>query len=214
MEEIIIKAVRRDVIGKQVKALRREGKLPAVLYGRHITPTPILMELRESSRILAQSSSSSLITIDLGDEKHVALVREKQRNFLTGGLLHVDFQAVSMLEKLRTNVSINFEGESPAVKTFNAIVMTELSEVEVECLPNDLPSQFSVDISGLTEIGSAIYVKDLDVPDAVEILEDPDAIVVVITAPAYEEEVVAEAETPLAAEPEVIEKGKKEEEEF
>jgi large subunit ribosomal protein L25 len=214
MEEIIIKAVRRDVIGKQVKALRREGKLPAVLYGRHITPTPILMELRESSRILAQSSSSSLITIDLGDEKHVALVREKQRNFLTGGLLHVDFQAVSMLERLRTNVSINFEGESPAVKTYNAIVMTELSEVEVECLPIDLPSQFSVDISGLTEIGSAIYVKDLDVPDAVEILEDPDAIVVVITAAAYEEEVVVEAETPLAAEPEVIEKGKKEEEEF
>lgn len=214
MEEVILKAERREVIGKQVKALRRAGKLPAVLYGRHIQPTPIIMDHRESSRILSQLSSSSLVTIDLGDEKHVALVREKQRNFLTGSLLHIDFQAVSMLEKLRTNVSLVFEGESPAVKAFNAIVMTELDEIEVECLPKDLPAQIRVDISGLNEIGSAIYVKDLDVPEAVEILEDLNGIVVVVTAAAFEEEEVAEVEPTLAAEPEVIEKGKKEEEEF
>ncbi len=216
MDSIVLKAERRVVIGKQVKALRREGKLPAVLYGKRIEPIPVVMDHRTTSRQLSQLSPSALVTIDLEGESHMALVREKQRNALTGSLLHIDFQVVSMQDKLRSNVYVEFIGESPAVKNFNGILFTELNQIEVECLPNDLPERITVDVSILTEIGSSIYVRDLVIPDNVEVLEDANSIVAVVTAPEVDEEEVAAAEAAAAAaaaEPEVIEKGKKEEEE-
>ncbi len=216
MDSIVLKAERRVVIGKQVKALRREGKLPAVLYGKRIEPIPVVMDHRTTSRQLSQLSPSALVTIDLEGESHMALVREKQRNALTGSLLHIDFQVVSMQDKLRSNVYVEFIGESPAVKNFNGIVFTELNQIEVECLPNDLPERITVDVSILTEIGSSIYVRDLVIPANVEVLEDANSIVAVVTAPEVDEEEVAAAEAAAAAaaaEPEVIEKGKKEEEE-
>src|SRR4030042_3185111 len=100
MEEIIINATRRELTGKQVKAYRKEGKLPAVIYGRHIGSTPIWLDMRDATKTLSFMKQSSLVTIDLGGEKHLTLVREKQRNYLLGTLLHVDFQAVSLLEKI------------------------------------------------------------------------------------------------------------------
>jgi large subunit ribosomal protein L25 len=139
-------------------------------------------------------------------------VREKQRNALTGEILHVDFQAVSMLEKLRTSVGIEFVGEAPAVEIYNGILVQETDLVEVESLPGNLPERFIVDLSILKEIGDAIYLKDILAPEGVEILDDMDSIVAIITAPVVEmlEEELEEG----AAEPEVIEKGKQEEEEF
>jgi large subunit ribosomal protein L25 len=212
MEEFVLDAVRRETIGKQVKALRREGKLPAVIYGRYISPTTIILDTREASRLLNQLGPSALVAINLDDERHVTLVREKQRNALTGEILHVDFQAVSMLEKLRTSVGIEFVGEAPAVEIYNGILVQETDLVEVESLPGNLPERFVVDLSILKEIGDAIYLKDILAPEGVEILDDMDSIVAIITAPVVEmlEEELEEG----AAEPEVIEKGKQEEEEF
>lgn len=215
MEEILLAAEPREVIGKQVKALRRQGKLPGILYGRSMEPKPILMDLREATRTLGQLAPSALVTVVLVGEKHLALVREKQRDFIRGTLKHVDFQAVSMLEKLRVNVIVDFVGVSPAVKDYNGILVEGLTEVEVECFPQDLPSKITVDISGLKKIGDSITVGDLVMPPNVESLDNPDEMVVIVTAQAAEEvveeapAVVAEAE----AEPEVIERGKKEEEE-
>lgn len=213
MEDIVISANRRDVIGKQVRAMRRAGKLPAVIYGSGIEPTPIVLDLREAGRIIGPLASSTLINIELDGTRHLALVREKQRDFIKGTLKHVDFQVVSMREKLRVAVPIEVQGDSPAVKDFNGILVVGLEEVEVESLPQDLPGQIVVDISGLKLIGDGIYVRDLVPPENVEILEDKDEMVVLITAPSVEEveEVVPEAVG--AGEPEVIEKGKKEEEE-
>jgi len=198
------------VIGKQVKALRRQGKLPAVIYGRSIAPTPITLDLRTTTQTLSRISSSALVTIDLEGEKYTTLVRDRQRNFISGSLMHIDFQAVSMLEKLRTNVSIEVHGEPPAIKNFNGILVVNLDEVEVESLPGDLPERIVLDVSTLNNIGDSLHVKDLVLPENVVVLEDPETIVVVITAPAAEEveEVVAEV---AEEEPEVIEKGKKEE---
>lgn len=211
MEKVVIKAEKRDVVGKQVRALRREGKLPAVIYGRHIQPVSIVLDARTASRTLAKLTSSSLVTLDLDGKEYPTLVREKQRNYIKNSLLHVDFLAVSLTEKIAASVSIQLEGVAPAVKDFNAILVTGLTELEVECLPTDLPERIVVDISGLKEIGDGIYVRDLVVSDKVEVLSEPDEMVVVATAMAAEEvEKAAEGE---AAEPEVIEKGKKEEEE-
>lgn len=213
MEETVLKAQPRTVIGKQVKALRREGKLPAVLYGSNIQPIPIVMELRETSRILAGVSSSHLITIDLDGEKYPTLVREKQRNWIKGVLTHIDFLVVSLTEKLRAEISVVLHGEAPAVADLHGVLVTGQESLEVECLPRDLPEHITVDISSLDQIGDAIYVRDIVLPPQVQILTPPDEMIVLVTAPAaeeVEEAVVVEG----AEEPEVIERGKKEDEEF
>ncbi|MFZ2098096.1 MAG: 50S ribosomal protein L25 [Anaerolineales bacterium] len=214
MEEVVLKANRRSVLGKQVKAIRREGKLPAVIYGHHIDPIAIEMDLRDVSRSLMGLAPSTFVTVDVDGTQHRTLVREKQRNKLTGTLLHVDFLAVSMTEKLRSQVYIEVVGVSPAIRDFDGVLVTGMDEVEVECLPQNLPERIVVDISGLKEISDGIYVRDLAVPDGVEILEEPDTMVVLVTAQvAEEEEAVPEEEEVLAEEPEVVERGKKEEEE-
>ena len=214
MEEVIIKATRRNVLGKQVKAIRREGKLPAVIYGHHIDPISIEMDLREATKSLTGLAPSALIMVDVEGTSHKALVREKQRNKLTGTLLHVDFMAVSMKEKLRANVYIEITGVSPAVKELFGVLVTGLDDVEVESLPQDLPERIVVDISNLTKIGDGIYVRDLPVPEGVKILQEPDTMVVLVTSQTAEEvEVAPVVEEVLGTEPEVIEHGKLEEEE-
>jgi large subunit ribosomal protein L25 len=211
MEREVIEAVRRSVIGKQVKALRREGKLPAILYGSTIEPTPVLMDLKSASNTLNRLPGSALVDINLEGEKLVSLVREKQRNALTGMITHVDFQIVSMKEKIRTEVSVEIRGEAPAVKNFNGILVQNVDELEVEALPGDLPERIVVDVSGLTNIGQSVLLRDIALPEKVTVLEDPDLVLVVVTAPEAEE--VVEVAEVLGEEPEVIEKGKKEEEE-
>jgi len=203
MEKIVITATRRTVTGKQVGALRRAGQLPAVLYGHHVEPTAMTLDLREASRALASLTGSSIITINLDGKEFAALVREKQRNYITNTLLHVDFQAVSLTEKLRAAVEIVLTGASSAVKDFNGVVVTGVSHLEVEALPADLPERFVVDISGMKKIGDALYVRDIAIPEKVELLADPDEMVVLITAGAAEE--VEEAAEAGPEEPEVIE---------
>ncbi|HSB67176.1 MAG TPA: 50S ribosomal protein L25 [Anaerolineales bacterium] len=214
MEEIVLKASQRTVIGKQVKAIRREGKLPAVIYGHRLHPVSIVMDLRETTKSLMGLAPSALVIVDIDGTQHKALVREKQRNKLTGTLLHVDFLAVSMTEKLRSQVYIEIIGVAPAIKDFDGVLVTGPDEVEVECLPQDLPERITADISGLAKIGDGIYVRDLVVPEGVKILEEPETMVALITAQAaVEEEVVpVPVEEGAVEEPEVIEHGKKEEE--
>jgi large subunit ribosomal protein L25 len=217
MEEIVLKAESREVTGKQVRALRRAGLLPAVLYGHHIHPIAISLDHREASHILPRVSSSQLIQVEVGGERYPALVREKQRHPVTSSLLHVDFQAVSMPEKLRAMVRIELTGDAPAVKNYNGVLVTGQEEIEVECLPGDLINRIVVDLSKLTEIGNAIHVSDLPIPATLHVLTDADELVVLVTAPAAEEKfeaAEAAAAEPVAAEPEVVERGKKEEEEF
>jgi len=212
MEDIVLTAEKRFVIGKQVRGLRRQGKLPAVIYGHHIQPVAITLDARETSRLIAGITPSHLITIQVGKEKHTVLVREKQRHPVQGVLQHIDFLAVSMTEKLRANIFIELVGDAPAVKEFDGLLVTGVEEVEVECLPKDLPERIQVDLSGLHQIGDSLHVRDIQFSSAVDILTDPGEMVVLVTAPVLEEpEVGAEGS---AAEPEVIEKGKKEEEGF
>ena len=211
MTEVVLKAEPRTVIGKQVRALRRAGGIPAVLYGRHMQPTAITLDQREASRILPHITSSQLVIIELEGKQHHALVREKQRHPVQGSLLHVDFNAVSMTEKLRAYVLVHLVGESTAVKDFNAVLVPGIEQIEVECLPKYLPDRIVVDIASLKSYGDAIHVRDIVLDDQIEILTDPDEIVAVATTPAAEEKEAAEAG---AEEPEVIERGKKEAEDF
>ncbi len=212
MKEIVLQGKTRKVIGKQVRALRREGLLPAVIYGHHITPLPICLDYHESALILPGISSSQLIVIEVEGKKHTVLMRDKQHQPVTGAYVHIDFQEVSMTEKLRTTVRIEFQGVSPAVKEINAIMVPQLEELEIECLPRDLPERLVVDISVLKSIGDAIYVRDLQIPERVTVLTDTGEVVVVITPPQAAEVVEVAPAVEVAAEPELIERGKKEEE--
>lgn len=211
MAKVVIEAARRSVTGKHVGALRRAGKLPGVMYGHNFEPTAIEMDFREASRVLHAASQSQIITINLDGKEYAALVRERQKNYIRNEFLHIDFQVVSLTEKIRTKVTINLTGTSPAVKEFNAVVYQELNEVEVEGMPGDLPESIIVDVSTLDAIGQSITVGDLNVGDKIEIFRDPSEAVVVITSGAAEEEVEEEIVEGLE-EPEVIERGKKEEE--
>jgi large subunit ribosomal protein L25 len=215
MEKVVLNATKRTVTGKHVAILRREGKLPGVLYGHNVESIAITMDLRDATNILNKLTGSSLVNVNIDGKEHAALVREKQRNYIKGSLIHVDFQVVSLTEKLRTDVSINLVGTSPAVKDLNALVVSGIDAVEVECFPQDLPERIIVDISKLEKIGDAIYLKDLPIPANVIFLTDPNELIAVITA--IKEEVVEvvapiEGTEALGTEPEVIEKGKKEEE--
>ncbi len=213
MEKFTLKASKRDISGKQVKALRRSGLLPAVIYGRHVEPLNISLDAHSASLILAKMTSSSLVTIELDGNEYPALVREKQRNFVKDNLLHVDFLAVNLTEIIRTNVRVEITGTSPAVKDLNAVLVTNITTLEVECLPTDLPERFLVDISSLKQVGDGIRVGDLAVSENVRVLTDKDEMIVVTTFAKQEvEEVAPVVEGAAVAEPEVIEKGKKEEE--
>ncbi|HSK87704.1 MAG TPA: 50S ribosomal protein L25 [Anaerolineales bacterium] len=217
MEKVVLKAEKRDVIGKQVKAMRRAGKLPAVIYGRHTEPINVTLDAHTASLLLGKVTSSSLVTIELDGQEYPTLVREKQRDFIKNRLLHVDFLAVSLTESLRATVSLNFVGLSAAVKDFNAVLVTNLQSLAVECLPTDLPERIDVDITPLERPGDGLRVRDVKVSDKIQLLDDPDTMVVVATFAKVEEEVAAvpgaEGVAPTEAEPELaVERGKKEEE--
>jgi large subunit ribosomal protein L25 len=208
MEKVIIKAVKRDVIGKKVGVLRREGKIPGVVYGHHINPISILMDRREVTRAISGLTSSSIVTLDIDGEMHSALIREKQRNYLRNELIHIDFQAVSLKEKIRSKIEVILTGSAPAVKNFNGIVFHEKEFIEVEALPTDLPERFVVDISNLEKIGDQIRISDMKFSDKITVFDDSNDTVVTITGITSEQ--TEEEPAADSSEPEVVEKGKKE----
>ncbi|MFZ2087934.1 MAG: 50S ribosomal protein L25 [Desulfobaccales bacterium] len=209
MEKVVIKADKRHVVGKQVGALRRAGKLPAVLYGHKIDSTPILLDAHQTALTLSRLTSSSLVTVSLDGTEYPTLVREKQRHPIKRHLTHLDFQVLSLTEKTHVKVGIELQGTAPAVKAYEATIVHGLTELEVECLPQEIPERVVVDISGLAEPGDSIHVRDLKLPDQVEILSDLDDVIVSVSA--AREEVEAAAPEEGAAEPELVKGGKKEE---
>ncbi len=217
MDKIVLEATKRNKIGKQVRALRRQGKLPAVIYGKDVESLPISLDFLEASKILQSVSGTTLVTIDVEGEEYAALVRERQRDVLLRDLLHVDFLAVSLTETVRAQSRISIVGVAPAIKAQNAVITQVMESLEIEALPTDLMELVEVDVSGLESIGDTVLVKDIPLPTGVNVIDDPDSTVAVASAPEIlevEEEEEEEEELELVeGEPEVIEKGKAEEEE-
>lgn len=205
-EEVLINAEKRNVVGKQVKALRRQGILPGVIYGRHIEAFPIQMDAHDAALILDKLTASSLITLDVDGEKFSVLMRDRQRDVIFGDLLHVDFLVVSLTEKLRATIELKLVGEAPVADNPEVVVTQVLNDIEIEAFPQDLPEFIEVDISTLETVDDEITVADLDLGENIAILTDPNETIVSVGYVA-QEEVAQEAE---AVEPEVVEKGKKE----
>ena len=208
-EEVLINAQKRNVTGKQVKALRRQGLLPGVIYGRHIEAFPIQMDAHDASLILDKLTASSLITINVDGEKYNVLMRDRQRDVIFGDLLHVDFLVVSLTEKLRATIELKLAGEAPVADNPEVVVTQVLNAIELEALPQDLPEVIEVDISTLETVDDEITVADLDLGEKITILTDPNEASVSVGYVA-QEEVAEEEEAEALAEPKVVERGKKE----
>ncbi len=212
-ETIVLEAQPRTIVGKQVKQLRAESLIPAVVYGPTLEAALQLQipekELQES---LKAAGGTNLIELRIGGKKISSLVRDVQRDILTPDILHVDFYAPDMNVRLRTEVPVIHIGESPIVKSGQAIIITEVNAVEVECLPNSIPSHLEIDLSSLTEIGAMLTVADLKAPADVEIVTDPEEILVRTDyAMALETEEEGAAMAVDAEAVEVIKRGKEEE---
>ncbi len=212
MERITLKAEKRDIVGKGIaRTLRREGMIPAVLYkgGGSI---PIKLSRKELSQLI-NTTAGEQVMVNLqfsdGDSKLV-LVKDYQVDPIKGDLLHTDFFEVSLTEKIRVTVHVTPVGEPIGVKRDGGILQHVLREIEVECLPDKIPGHIEIDISKL-ETGQSIRVSDLKLGEGIKVLTDLDEVVANVIAPLVEE---AAPVAPAAevAEPEVIKKGRKEEE--
>lgn len=217
-EEITLHVVPRTVVGKKVKRIRREGWVPMVLYGPGFEPELYQANDPEINRVLAAAGMTSLISLQVEERQglYQTLVREIQRDVLTDALIHVDLYRVSMTQKLTTEVPIKFVGKSPGVEQGQAMLLTLTARVEIECLPSDLVSSLELDLGALQNMGDALLVKDLSVPEGITILADSDEVIVHVAPTSRIEEEEEEEEAPVevaADEVEVIAKDRAEEEE-
>ncbi len=210
MERITLHVEKRDELGKgAARSLRRKGYIPAVLYraGRSM---PIKLRKHELVKFI-NSTMGEQVMISLQFEDgttKLALMKEYQVDPVKRELLHTDFYEVSLKEKVRVSVSVVLEGEPVGVKKEGGILEYGLTQLEIECLPEKIPSHIEVDVSGL-HAGESIHVGDLQLPEGVRVLNDPKEVLATVVVPVVEEEVVEEEEE--MEEPEVVKKGKKEE---
>jgi large subunit ribosomal protein L25 len=196
MEQIELRVATREVLGKKVRFLRREGIVPLHLFGHGVESLALQCDSAQIRHVLAQAGQARLISvkIDKARKPRNIFVREIQRNPVTGELLHVDLYQVRMEEQLKVDVPIVLVGEAPALKTKGSILVQELYSLTVEALPDKIPARVEVDISSLAEVEKAIHVKDILLGDGIKIINDPEQMVLKITAAvAKEEEVVKEA---------------------
>jgi large subunit ribosomal protein L25 len=192
----------RQVVGKKVAQLRRDGVLPGVVFGGHKDSAPVQTDLRAFERSYRRWGNTTLLSLEgLDGDAIPALIHGVARDTMTGRLLHVDLQRVSLTEKTQAEVPLHFIHESPAVKTLGAVLVHARNHVQVEAFPQDMPHAIEVDLSPLAEIDDAIFVRDLVVDKTiVEIIDDGDDLVVKAVPVHIEAEPVAAAAVPLEGE--------------
>jgi large subunit ribosomal protein L25 len=217
MERLEIVAQRRTTAKGASKKIRQQGDVPGVLYGQNIENVFFQVNALDFKRLLSKDAASQLVYLkfDDGAEAQPILVREIQRDVLTGAPTHVDFLSISMTEKITSAVRIIIVGESESVTMGIGILLQGANTVEVECLAGDLPPSLEVDISNL-QINESLYISDLNAPHGVTIISDPQEMVVQIVheklAEVEEEEEGVESFIEESATVEVITRGRDEEE--
>lgn len=199
-DELILMAEPREIHGKKVKRLRREGLVPGIVYGPVVDGTvSVSVESRVFGRFFMDHGHSTIFTLKWDGGSQPVLIREVQRDPVRQDFLHIDFFAPDMDVKLRQAVSLVIHNAAETIEE-GGVLQQSLNEIEVEALPADLPSEITVDISGLTEIGDTIHVGAITPPENVEIITDPETTIASITVMAVEEEPEAEEDVEEAEE--------------
>jgi large subunit ribosomal protein L25 len=179
MERLKLTVNPRELTGKKVKRLRKEGILPANIFGKDFESVSIQVEAKEFKTLFKEAGETALIDVKLGEKVFPSLINHIQRDPLHDLITHVDFHKVNLKEKITAAVPVILEGESPAVKAGIGLILQTLNEVEVESLPTDIPQSIIIDAEKLTEVGQSVHVKDLKIDKTkVEIKNDPEEIVV------------------------------------
>jgi len=186
-----LKSEKRTLLGKKVKSLRRKGVIPAVVYGGKEGSVPIELGLKEFSKIFKTAGETTLIKLFVNDAVKNVLIHDISRDPMTEEINHVDFYEVKMDEKITTKVPLVFIGDAPAVIDLGGVLVKAMQELEVRALPADLPHQIEIDISQLKTFDDNILVKDIKLPKNVEILENLETSVAVVTPPRSEAELEA-----------------------
>ena len=212
MKRLELEVLKRDVKGKKVRFLRRGGLVPCNIYGNGIESQPVQVEARKLGQIIARAGGTDLIALKIGgtDTPGMVLIRDVQRNPMTGEPIHVDFYQVNMAEKLKADVPLVFTGAAPALKLKNVSLLHAMTALQVEALPDDLPHNIEVDISGLALPEQSIHVKDLKVSSKITILADPDQMLIKVAEVRKAVEEVPAAEAAAEGEEEVAAEGEEE----
>ncbi len=211
MQELKLKATKRDIFGKKTRFLRRQGIIPAHLFGHSLESLALQCDSKELKKIVAHAGTTRLISLNIEGEKEAknVFLREIQRDALSRELLHVDFYQVRKGEKMTVAVPIILVGEAPAMKAKGRILSHGINELSIECLPEKVPPRIEVDISGLAELDQSIHVKDIVIDPAITVKDDPEQLVVKVSEiivkieeekPAVAEEAMAVAEAGVEGE--------------
>jgi len=213
MQTVEIDVKKRDLATKgALRTLRVTGQVPAVVYGGAKKPASLSIDGKEFYKLLKTHGLNMLMNLKVDGAKETVLVKEVQRDPIGRQPVHIDFQRISMTKKLEVSVPVHVKGEAPGVKLGGGILEHILREIRVRCLPADIPAALDVDVSSL-QLNQGLRVKDIQLPKGVEAVTDGQQLLLNIVAPTELEEVTPAAAVPgVAAEPEVIAKGKKPEE--
>jgi large subunit ribosomal protein L25 len=219
MMNIVVKTEKRQGLGSNAsRRLRTQGLVPAVLYGESVESTPLVLSKKDIVQILRlESGENTIFKIEVGADTYDSMIKDMQVDPATDELLHVDLIRISMDKPIRVTVPVAHRGEPFGVKTEGGFIDFVTREVEIECLPRDIPESLSIDISDL-HINQSYKIQAMPVPDGIKVLTDPNTVLVLISMPHKEEEFPGEKpEEELAAEetqePEVIKKERAEKEE-
>lgn len=218
MDKLKLKSLKREITGRKVNRLRKEGILPANVYGKKIKSESLGIQLSDFLKIYEKAGETGLVDLEIENgkkEERTVLISNVQLDPVSDSPIHVDFRQVDLKERITASIPVESEGESPAEKQGVGTVVQHINEVSVEALPTDLPEKFVVDISSLSEVDQAVYAKDLNFDKSkVELKIDPGEIVFKVEPPQKEEvvapppaEVVAPTEGEVPAEGVPVEEG-------
>lgn len=204
MEQVPLIAQKRTVLGRKVKTLRRDGIIPAHIFGHKVKTVHVQVKGNDFAKVFEKVGETGIVDLAVDREKRPVLVRNVQYHAVTSDVLHIDFYQVNLQEKVRVNVPLEIIGEAPAVEKKIGLLLTPVSELEIEALPMDLPESIEVDISKLAGIGDEVKVKDLKVDKSkIEVHTDEELVVVqigeLVTKEMEELEAQVEAEQAEAA---------------
>lgn len=192
MEKILLKAEKRTKTGKKARQLRSKGLLPAVIYGHERKSEPIMVQYVDFKEVYRKALGSAIVSLKIGSDEESVLIHEVDTDPVTGNFRHADFYKVKLTEKIKTEVPLIFKGTSIAVKEKEGILVKNIAEIEVECLPTEIPKEIIVDISSIKTFDDVITLKDLPIPSGVKITaENLNDVVATATPPRSEEELKA-----------------------
>lgn len=208
VKKLEIEAALREAVGGGLNSLRKEGFLPSVLYGHNFSPISLKVKYSDFENVYKKAGESTLINLKLDNKLELAMVKDVQADPVSGKFIHADFYRVKMDEKIHTDIPLVFVGDSRAVKA-GGVLVKAINELEVEALPQDLPHEIPVDVSGLRNFHDEIFIRDLAISEKVKLLNvHPEDVVAVVQEPRKEE-----GPEVAAAAPEEVEVIKKEGEE-